>query len=100
MVVSERTNHLSEGQPPWIVTPETVCINVEPVSGARRGRLGDGVLQLLTSPDLLETTEALLPEHSGQLCPSTVTLSMFMYQVRGTDGSCQKVVYGCGVGAR
>ena len=49
---------------------------------------------LLTSPQLLETTEALLPEHRERLYPPTVTLSMFMRQVLEADGSCQKAVNG------
>lgn len=49
---------------------------------------------ILTSPQLLETTEALLPEHRERLYPPTVTLSMFMRQVLEADGSCQKAVNG------
>jgi hypothetical protein len=49
---------------------------------------------LLTSPELLETTEAQLPEHRERLYPPTVTLSMFMRQVLEADGSCQKAVNG------
>ena len=49
---------------------------------------------LLTSPELLQTTEALLPEHRERLYPPTVTLSMFMRQVLEADGSCQKTVNG------
>ena len=49
---------------------------------------------MLTSPGLLETTEALLPEHRERLYPPTVTLSMFMRQVMEADGSCQKAVNG------
>lgn len=49
---------------------------------------------ILTSPELLETTEALLPEHRERLYPPTVTLSMFMRQTLEADGSCQKAVNG------
>ena len=49
---------------------------------------------VLTSPQLLATTEALLPEHRERLYPPTVTLSMFMRQVLEADGSCQKAVNG------
>ena len=49
---------------------------------------------MLTSPELLETTEALLPAHRERLYPPTVTLSMFMRQVMEADGSCQKAVNG------
>ena len=49
---------------------------------------------VLTSPELLQTTEALLPEHRERLYPPTVTLSMFMRQALEADGSCQKAVNG------
>ena len=49
---------------------------------------------LTTSPELLETTAALLPEHRERLYPPTVALSMFMRQVLETEGSCQKAVNG------
>jgi hypothetical protein len=49
---------------------------------------------ILTSPQLLDTTEALLPEHRERLYPPTVALSMFMRQVLQADGSCQKAVNG------
>ena len=49
---------------------------------------------VLTSPELLKTTEALLPEHRERLYPPTVALSMFMRQVLEADGSCQKAVNG------
>src|SRR5664279_5110236 len=49
---------------------------------------------VLTSTELLGTTEALLPEHRERLYPSTVTLARFMRQVRESDGSCQKAVNG------
>jgi hypothetical protein len=49
---------------------------------------------VLTGAELLETTEALLPEHRERLYPPTVTLSMFMRQVLEADGSCQKAVNG------
>ena len=40
---------------------------------------------LLTSPQLLEMTEALLPAHRERLYPPTVALSMFMRQVLQAD---------------
>ena len=49
---------------------------------------------LLTSPELLQTTEALQPEHRERLYPPTVVLSIFMRQVLEADGSCQKAVNG------
>jgi Transposase DDE domain len=62
----------------------------------RRARSTQAVefFNVLTSPELLDTTEALLPEHRERLYPPTVTLSMFMRQVLEADGSCQKAVNG------
>lgn len=62
----------------------------------RRARSTQAVefFNVLTSPELLETTEALLPEHRERLYPPTVALSMFMRQVLEADGSCQKAVNG------
>jgi len=62
----------------------------------RRGRSTQAVefFNVLTSRELLETTEALLPEHRERLYPPTVTLSMFMHQVLQADDSCQKAVNG------
>ena len=47
---------------------------------------------VLTSPELIETTERLMPEHRERLYPPTVTLSMFMNQALQADGSCQNAV--------
>ena len=62
----------------------------------RRARSTQAVefFNVLTSSELLETTEASLPEHRERLYPPTVTLSMFMRQVLEADGSCQKSVNG------
>ena len=49
---------------------------------------------VLTSPQLLETTESLLPERRERLYPPTVTLAMFLRQVLEADGSCQQAVNG------
>jgi len=46
----------------------------------------------LTAPELLEITEAHLPEHRERLYPPTVTLSMFLQQALAADGSCQHAV--------
>ena len=46
----------------------------------------------LTSPELLESVEAQLPEHRERLYPPTETLSMFLAQTLNEDRSCQKVV--------
>ena len=48
----------------------------------------------LTGPQLLQTTEAYLPEHRERLYPPTVTLAMFMRQALDEDGSCQRAVNG------
>ena len=60
----------------------------------RRVREIDAVdfFNLLTGPELLETTESTLPPHRERLYPPTVTLSMFMMQALNEDGSCQKAV--------
>jgi hypothetical protein len=47
---------------------------------------------MLTGPQLLEITEAYLPEHRERLYPPTVTLSMFMKQNLQADRSCQRAV--------
>jgi len=62
----------------------------------RRARRTDAVeyFNILTSPRLLETTEAYLPEHRERLYPPTVTLSLFMRQALEEDASCQKAVNG------
>lgn len=60
----------------------------------RRAREIEAVdfFNVLTSPELLEKTEAYLPEHRERLYPPTVTLSMFMMQALNEDGSCQRAV--------
>ena len=76
--------------------------NARSASQQHRSRLGRRAgstravefFNVLTSPALLETTEALLPEHRERLYPPTVTLSMFMRQVLEADDSCQKAVNG------
>jgi hypothetical protein len=52
------------------------------------------VFNLLTSAQLLEVTEAHMPEHRERLYPPTVALSMFIRQVLDEDGSCQRAVNG------
>ena len=47
---------------------------------------------LLTSPELLSTVEALIPEHRERQFPPTETLSMFLSQALNQDRSCQKAV--------
>ncbi len=47
---------------------------------------------MLTGPQLIEITEAHLPEHRERLYPPTVALSMFLRQALAADGSCQSAV--------
>lgn len=49
---------------------------------------------VLTGPELLEHTEAHLPEHRERLYPPTVVLAMLMRQALSEDGSCQRAVNG------
>src|SRR5438445_7053256 len=62
-------------------------------SQARKAQAVD-YFNILTSPELLDITEAYLPEHRERLYPPTVTLSMFMRQALEEDASCQKAVNG------
>jgi hypothetical protein len=47
---------------------------------------------LLTSDEMLNEVEALLPDHRERLFPPTETLSLFMAQVMSADQSCQQIV--------
>jgi hypothetical protein len=47
---------------------------------------------LLTSSQLLNDIESLLPDHRERLFPPTETLSMFLAQALSADRSCQKAV--------
>lgn len=47
---------------------------------------------LLTSPELLDCVESLLPDHRERLFPPTETLSMFLAQALSADRSCQNAV--------
>jgi Transposase DDE domain len=47
---------------------------------------------MLSGPELLDMTEAHLPEHRERLYPPTVALSMFMKQCLAADRSCQRAV--------
>ena len=53
-----------------------------------RGRRTSAVdfFNLLTGPELLDITEAHLPEHRERTYPPTVTLSMFIKQALEEDG--------------
>lgn len=50
------------------------------------------IFNLLTSPDLFEKVESILPEHRERRFPPTETLSMFIAQVFHSDRSCQNIV--------
>lgn len=47
---------------------------------------------LLTSPELLNSVESLLPAHRERRFPPTETLSMFLSQALSADRSCQRAV--------
>lgn len=47
---------------------------------------------VLTSAELLDQVEILLPDHRERLFPPTETLSMFLAQALNTDRSCQRAV--------
>ena len=64
------------------------------IAGQAKATQAVEFFNILTSPQLLQTTEALQPEHRERLYPPTVALSMFMRQVLQADGSCQKAVDG------
>jgi hypothetical protein len=49
---------------------------------------------VLTSEQLLQASEALLPEHRERMYPPAVALAMFMRQTLEADRSCQKAVNG------
>ena len=91
-----------EAPVPTFRRPASMDRNARSVLHQRRRSIGRRLrsteaveyFNVLTGPELLETTEALLPEHRERLYPPTVTLSMFMRQVLEADGSCQKAVNG------
>jgi hypothetical protein len=61
--------------------------------GAQAHRLqATDFFNVLTGPQLLERTEALLPDHRERHYPPTATLSMFLKQALEQDRSCQKAV--------
>lgn len=56
-------------------------------------RTGFGQLfNLLTSPELFDTLEELLPEHRERVFPPAETLSLFLAQAMQPDRSCQRIV--------
>lgn len=67
------------------------------IEGRARSTQSMEFFNLLTSPRLLQATEALSPPHRERLYPPAVTLSLFMQQALDADGSCQKAVNGWAV---
>lgn len=61
---------------------------------AQRASSAMEFFNVLTGEELLEVTEAHLPEHRERLYPPTVTLSMFVRQALDPDRSCQRAVNG------
>lgn len=59
-----------------------------------RSREATDFFNILTGPELLQITEAHLPEHRERLYPPTLTLSMFLQQALASDSSCQRAVNG------
>jgi len=56
--------------------------------GRRARQIGAAeFFNVLTGPQLLQKTEAYLPEHRERLYPPTLALSMFRGQVLSEDGS-------------
>lgn len=64
------------------------------IHGQARSSAAMDFFNVLTGPELLEVTEAHLPEHRERLYPPTVTLSMFLRQTLAADASCQRAVNG------
>lgn len=64
------------------------------IHGRARSSRAIDFFNVLTGPELLEVTEAHLPEHRERLYPPTVTLAMFLRQALASDGSCQRAVNG------
>jgi len=64
----------------------------------RRAKQVDSMdfFNLITGPELLERLEALLPEYRERKFPPTVTLAMFLGQVRGVYRKLPKVAVSCG----
>ena len=93
MVVTTHPFQQPGDQPSFIVKTDFARGNTKYRIG-RQIRQASAVdfFNLLTGPELMEMTEAHLPEHRERLYPPTVTLSMFMKQSRALDRSCQRAV--------
>jgi hypothetical protein len=64
----------------------------EPIQRRAAETDADAFFNVLTSSQLLDGVEALLPTHRERLFPPTETLSMFLAQVLSADGSCRQAV--------
>ena len=62
------------------------------VSNHARNSDAYAFFNLLTSAQMLDKVESLLPAHRERLFPPTETLSMFLAQALSADRSCQKAV--------
>ena len=62
------------------------------VRGHARNSDAYSFFNLLTSPDLFDQVESLLPAHRERLFPPTETLAMFLAQALNADRSCQIAV--------
>ena len=62
------------------------------VRGHARNSDGYSFFNLLTSPELFDEVESLLPAHRERLFPPTETLAMFLAQALNADRSCQNAV--------
>ena len=99
MVVTKQPNHRPER--PTIMDRNARSVQQQQQSKIKRratacSKATQAVeyFNVLTSPEMLETTERLMPEHRERLYPPTVALSMFMRQALDADHSCQKAVNG------
>jgi len=63
-----------------------------PLSKYRHGLDGMGFFNQLTSDELFDKVESLLPMHRERLFPPTETLSLFLAQAISDDRSCQNIV--------
>jgi hypothetical protein len=89
MVVTTQPNHLSL-RPATVNRNARTVLNQRRTAIARRSQATQAVefFNVLTSPELLQTTQALFPKHRERLYPPTVVLSMFMRQALEADSSC------------
>src|SRR3990170_261341 len=88
-----RHNHQSPEEPAHMHTPRRACAYQQRrVRSRANSSDAYAFFNVLTSPELLDEVESLLPEHRERLFPPTETLSMFLAQALSADRSCQRVV--------